>query len=167
MLEQLAVYHIIPLGKVHEVISRRTLGEAGNLEPAGLAVVARTAVASDCVADDFAAGASGVNLWGVGEVTNDGDLGQRSGSGGAESTGRESRGDGGAAEDGRERHGWCLYGGGVCSLFFFFSLFRLFVGWRGTRQAEAETENGRGFVDLIRDREGDGDFDDSRVVSKP
>lgn len=110
--------HFIPLGKVHEVVSRRTLSKAGNLEPAGLAVFTRAAVAGDSVADDFTAGAGGVDLGSISEVTNDGDLGERSSRGGAESTGSKSRSDSGAAKGGRERHGACL---------FYFSLFRFVV----------------------------------------
>ena len=99
--------HIIPLGKVHEVVSRRTFSEACDLEPAGLAVFARAAVAGDSVADDFTASAGGVDLGSISEVTNNGDLGERSSRGGAESTGSKSRSDGGAAKGGRERHGVC------------------------------------------------------------
>lgn len=147
-----ASYHIVPLGKAHKVVSRGTLGEAGDPEPARLAVFAVTRVAGDRVANDVAAVAGGLNLWGVGKVANDGDLGQRSSSGGAESTGRESRCDGGTTEDGRERHDvfgvwWCV---------FFPSLF--FVSFR--RWLEGEREK------LKRRQKSNWDFDSSRVVSK-
>ena len=90
-----------PLGQVHEVVAAGTLREAGDLEPAGLAVIAGSAVAGDSVSDDLATGAGRVQLRRVGEVTNDGDLGQRARRGGAESaSGRRSRGDDGATEGG-------------------------------------------------------------------
>ena len=95
----------LPFGQVHEIVTAGALGEAGDLEPASLAIFAATAVAGDGIAEDLTAGASGVKLGGVGEVTNDGNASDRAGSGGAECAGSRSRGNGGAAEDG-ERHGW-------------------------------------------------------------
>jgi hypothetical protein len=104
---QLTSEVIVPFRKVHEVVALRALGETSDSEPTGLAVVAGSAVAGDSITEDLAAGAGGVNLGGVGEITDDGDLGQRPRGGGAEGAGSRGRGDGGAAEDGRERHA-CL-----------------------------------------------------------
>ena len=95
---------IVPFRKVHEVVALRALGEASDSEPTGLAVVSGAAVAGDSVAEDLATSAGGVNLGGVGKITDDGDLGQRSRGGGAEGPGSRGRGDSGAAEDGGERH---------------------------------------------------------------
>lgn len=101
---QLFLQVIVPFRKVHEIIALRALGEASDSEPTGLAVVPGAAVAGHSVAEDFATGTGGVNLGGVGEITNDGDLGQRSRGGGAKGPGSRDRGDSGAAEDGGERH---------------------------------------------------------------
>lgn len=91
----------VPLGEAHEEVLAGTLSEAGNAEPAGLAVVLGTAVASDSVLEDLAARVGGDDLGGVGEVANDADAGD-----GARSRGAECAGGGrGGASCAAEEHG--------------------------------------------------------------
>lgn len=97
------------LRQVHKEVSGRALGEAGDAEPAGLAVLAGAVVAGDGVADDLAVVAGGVELGRVREVANNGDAGDGARRRGAEGAGGGGLAEGGAAEEGGGRHssgGW-------------------------------------------------------------
>ena len=101
----------VPLRQAEEVILLGTLREAGNAEPADLAIVAGSGVAGDSVANKLTASAGWDDLGGVSEVADDGDAGDRARGGGAESPGTES----GAAHEERGRHcqgGWEVLVGG-------------------------------------------------------
>ena len=87
-----------------EVVAAGTLGlEAGNVEPAGVTVVAGTAVAGNSEPEDLLAGAGGAELGGVGQVTDDGDASVGTSRGGAEGAGGRALGNGagGGAEESR------------------------------------------------------------------
>jgi hypothetical protein len=93
-----------PLGQAEHEVAAGAFSKAGDTEPAGLAVVLGTGVAGDGVADDVAPATGLLQLRGVGEVANDGDLGDGARRRGAEGAGGSGRGEGGAAGDER-RHG--------------------------------------------------------------
>lgn len=96
-----------PLGQALEVVATGTGGlEAGNTEPAGLAVIPGPAVAGDGVLEHFVSRAGGLQLGRVGQVADDGDAGDATGGGGAEGPrsdagGRSDTAKGGG-HDGRE-----------------------------------------------------------------
>ncbi|KAI9166738.1 Glutathione synthetase large chain [Paramyrothecium foliicola] len=107
-----------PLGQAQQVVAASGLGdEVGDAEPAGLAVVAGARVAGDGVADELAAVGAGVQLWGVGQVADDGHAGEGARRRGAEGTGR-SGGGGATEESGRHCGGyrwvlaWSCFGRG-------------------------------------------------------
>jgi hypothetical protein len=110
----------VPLGNRLKVVAARPLLlEAGDVEPAGCAVVAGARAAGDSVAEDLVAGAGGLELRGAGEVTHDGDSGHRAGSRRAEGPrrGADGRGAGSGAEECRHccccGAGWDLCGCGM------------------------------------------------------
>lgn len=100
-----------PLLQVLDEVSPRALRREGrDAEEADFLIaglIAGSAVARDAVADDLAAGAGGNELRGVGEVADEGDLGQWPGWGRAE--GAPDAGLGADAGDCRAEHfgyGW-------------------------------------------------------------
>lgn len=92
----------LPLGESEEVIATAALKESRNAEPAGLAVIAGSAVAGDGVLDDLAAAAGGDDLGGISKVADDGHAGNGARGGGAEGAG----GAKGRAAEHEGRHGW-------------------------------------------------------------
>lgn len=77
-------------------------GEDGDVEPAGLLVLARPAVGGYGVAEVLFAVVAGAEVGGVGEVADDGDFGIGALGGGGEGTGSSHLGAGGSAGDGAE-----------------------------------------------------------------
>lgn len=94
------------LGQGAEEVAAGSFGlEAGDAEPAGGAVVAAAAVASDGVAKDLAACAGGDELRRVSQVADDGDLGDVAARRGAEGAGSGPSGADGGAKQGRHGDG--------------------------------------------------------------
>lgn len=98
-----ALEHNVPAGKAEHEVTAGALSKGSDAEPAGLAVLLGAAVAGDSISDNFAAGGGLVELRGVGEVADDGDLSNGSGRGGAEGAGGGGRCDGSTTEEER-RH---------------------------------------------------------------
>lgn len=95
----------VPFGQPHEVVLAWTLGEAGDAEPAGLAVILGSTVTGDSVLEDLAARVSGNDLGSVSEVANDADAGNGARSRGAESASSSGGSASGAAEEHRGHFG--------------------------------------------------------------
>lgn len=97
-----------PLADTHEVVATRTLvHEGSDAEPRGLLVVSRAGGGRDGVSENLATSRGRAQLWGGGQVADDGHFGYGSRRRAAEGTGGARGGDGAAGE---ERHGDVVIG---------------------------------------------------------